>query len=107
MSERNSSRSHFGSALAAFCLCAATAFAFLLAAFAHWLTVCLGSFLYASLLVGGGFLLIALSIYCFALHKALSQFRSRMDTVYEVARLAMGGYQWFMKHVGRLFGWGL
>lgn len=106
MGGHNSSRSHFGASLVAFSLCATTAFALLLAAFVRWLTVYMGSFLYASLIVGGIFLLIALMIYCFALHKALSQFRDRMDTVYEVSRLAMGGYQWLMKRVGRWFGWG-
>ncbi len=107
MSERNSSRSHLGAALAMFCLCATTAFALLLVAFVHWLTVYIGSFLYALLIAGGGFLVLALMIYCFGLHRALRQFRSRMDTIYEVARLAMGGYEWFIRRVGRLFGWRL
>ena len=96
---RRSSGGHLVAAGFAFLLSAVTAFFLLIAATVAWLAALLGSLLYAVLIVGGFFAVVATLIYLLAIHRPLQRIREQAETVYEVARLFQSGYDWVMGKV--------
>ena len=96
---RHSSGGHFVASSLAFLFSAVTAFCLLIAAAVAWLAAVLGSLLYAVLIVGGFFALVAVLIYLLAIHRPLQRIREQAETVYEVARRFQAGYDWVMDKV--------
>ncbi len=76
------------------CTSAGIAIVLLVAALVIGLSELLGSFTWSALLAGGVFALLAAGIYLFSLKEPLEQIRTRIETVYDVARLLKQGYDW-------------
>lgn len=87
MVDRNSPSRHIAGALIFFALTALMALLLLVVAFTLWLAHVMGSTIWALLISGGFFLLLAAVVYLFSLHEAFRQLSSRLDTIYEVARI--------------------
>ena len=95
-------RSHFGLSLVLFGLSVVAAFLLLVTAFTEWLATCLHSSALASLVCGGFFIIVAVVVYFCALHESLQQFRSQMETVYEVAETLRNAYRRMMRTVAAI-----
>lgn len=104
MSERNSSRGHFGSALIVFALCAIMAILLLLTALVVWLSEAMGSIIYATALVGTFLAIISALIYWLALHDSFRRIADQLDTVYDVAHTVQAGYQWALERISLWLG---
>lgn len=76
----------------------------LLTALVVWLSQVTGSFIVATLILGGAFALLAAGLYLLSIREAVEQIRARAETVYEVARLARSGYEWISGKVAALIG---
>lgn len=76
----------------------------LLTALVVWLSQVTGSFIVATLILGGTFALLAAGLYLLSIREAVEQIRARAETVYEVARLARTGYEWVSDKVATLIG---
>ena len=85
----------FGSAVA-------LAILLFLAALVVWLSEVTGSFIAATLILGGFFALLATTIYLLSIREAVERIRARAETVYEVARIARTGYEWITSKVSLL-----
>ncbi|MCM1151676.1 MAG: hypothetical protein NC209_03460 [Alistipes sp.] len=96
MSENNQSArgGHFMPALLLFCVTAGIAVVLLVAAAVAGIAELLGSLTWATLAVGGFFAAVAAGIYFLAIRGPLEQLRSRLETVYDVARLVKQAYDW-------------
>lgn len=75
-----------------------------LTALVVWLSSLTGSFIIATLILGGLFALLAMGFYLLSIREAVEQLRARAETVYEVARLARSGYEWVSDKVATLIG---
>lgn len=58
-----------------------------------WIAEILNSGLFASLIVGVFFLLLATIIYWWSARRSIEYIRYRLDTIYDVAHSAQRGYQ--------------
>ena len=76
----------------------------LLTALVVWLSQVTGSFIVATLILGGAFALLAAGLYLLTIREAVEQIRARAETVYEVARLARTGYEWLSEKISMLIG---
>lgn len=76
----------------------------LLTALVVWLSQVTGSFIVATLILGGAFALLAAGLYLLSIREAVEQIRARAETVYEVARLARTGYEWVSDKISTLIG---
>ncbi|MDE6375052.1 MAG: hypothetical protein K2L09_04850 [Alistipes sp.] len=96
MSENDKSASggHLMLALLFFCVTAGTAILLLIAALVVAISELLGSLIWSTLIVGALFALTALAIYYFSIRGPLEQLRTRLETVYDVARLVKQAYDW-------------
>ena len=91
---RDPSAGHFVVRFLLFGTLVGIALLLLLTALVVWLSDLMGSFIAATLLLGGCFALLASGIYLFSIREAVEQIRNRAETVYEVARIARSGYEW-------------
>lgn len=94
MADKKSQGTHLVAAFAGFGLTGLTAWLLLVTALVVWLADVLNSLIWSSLIVGGFFIAVAVAIYVLAIRTGLAHLRERIDTVYEVARLARAGYDW-------------
>ena len=76
----------------------------LLTALVVWLSQVTGSFIVATLILGGAFALLAAGLYLLSIREAVELIRARAETVYEVARLARTGYEWVSEKISMLIG---
>lgn len=76
----------------------------LLTALVVWFSQITGSFIAATLILGGAFALLAAGLYLLSIREAVEQIRTRAETVYEVARIARSGYEWISGKVSALIG---
>ena len=106
MSERNSIRGHFGSALIVFALCAIMAILLLLMALVVWLSEVTGSLILAATLVGAFFDVLSAVIYWLALKDAIQRIGAKLDTVYDVAHTVQIGYEWVLERLSLWLGQG-
>lgn len=106
MSERNSFRGHFGSALILFALCAIMAILLLLMALVVWLSEVTGSLILAAALVGSFFAVLSTVIYWLALNDAIRRIGNKLETVYDVAHTVQIGYEWILERISLWLGQG-
>lgn len=90
-------RGHFVAALVWFGLTTAIAIVLLVAALVVWLSELTGSFIASALLIGGFFAVLSMVIYLLVIRDAMERFRTQLETIYEVARLAQTGYEWIVE----------
>ncbi len=69
----------------------------LLTALVVWFSELTGSFIVATLILGGFFALLAAGIYLLSIREAVERIRAQAQTVYEVARMARSGYEWISR----------
>ena len=91
---------HFFLALLCFCMSAAIAIVLLVTALVIGVSELLGSFTWSALSVGLLFALAAGGVYLFSLKARAEQLRSRMETIYDVARLFKQTYDWIHDKLG-------
>lgn len=77
-----------------FCVASLIAVVLLIVALVIGVSEWLGAFVWAALLVGGLFLLLAAAIWFLAIRGPMQQIKARIDTVYDVARLFKLAYDW-------------
>lgn len=96
MSANNKSASggHFMLALLFFSVMAGTAILLLITALVVAISELLGSLIWSTLIVGALFALTATAIYYLSIRGPLEQLRTRLETVYDVARLVKQAYDW-------------
>ena len=66
----------------------------LLAAFTIWLSYMLDSAIWACVVVGAIFLLIAIILYLVSLRGAVRRMQDRLETIYETSRVVKLGFDW-------------
>lgn len=94
MESRNPTGGAFALALALFALTALTSIFMILTATLVWLSELTGSMIASAMIAGIFFAILASVIYLISLRPAFERLRDRMETVYDVARLAKEGYEW-------------
>ena len=75
----------------------------LIAAITMWLSLLLDSAIWACVVVGAGFLLIATVLYLASLRGAVKRMQERMETVYETSRIVQSGFDWINEKVAKLW----
>lgn len=98
-SGRSAGSGSFLLALLLFCVAAMLAVVLLIAALVIGVSQWLGSFVWSTLLLGGLFLLVAVTLWLLAIRGPIRQVKARIDTVYDVARLLKRGYDWIAAKV--------
>lgn len=71
----------------------------LLWALVLWLALLTGSMIWATLIVGGFFALIATILYFVSVRKIVRYIREQAETITEMARIVKTGYDWFTEKV--------
>lgn len=94
MENRKTSGGNFVASAAFFILSALIAIYLLLSAAVVGLAEALDSFIFSALIIGGFFAIAAVVIYLVSIREAINRMRERIETVYEVARIAKEGYDW-------------
>ena len=75
----------------------------LIAAMTMWLSMLLDSAIWACVVVGASFLLIATVLYLISLRGAVKRMQERMETVYETSRIVQSGVDWINEKVAKLW----
>lgn len=87
-------RRHVVAPIVLFAITATVAVVMLLAALVVWLAEVTGSMIWATLIVGGFFALVATILYFASVQGAIRHIRNQVDTIYEMAQIVHTGYKW-------------
>ncbi len=102
MADRNTLGGYFGPALLCFVLAAAMALLLLVAALAVWLSQVIGSLALSLLIIGGFFIVLAVTLYLFSLRSGFRLISSRLETIYNLAYTARWGFEMLTSYLRRL-----
>ncbi len=86
-----------------FVLTVLPAFGLLIAAVTIWLSCLFDSAIISCIVVGGVFLLIALTIYFAMLRSAVKRMQERMETIYETSRVFRSGFDWINDKIDKFW----
>lgn len=75
----------------------------LIAALTIWLSYLFNSAIWACVVVGAGFLLIAIIVYLVSLRGAVKRVQERMETIYETSRAVQSGFEWVNEKIVKLW----
>ena len=103
MNDHSSPPSRLFTPILSFIATAIIAFVLLVVALVVWLAEMLHSASIAALIIGGGFLALALIIYLTRARKAIDYLHNRLETVYDVAYAARRGYMATIKVFNSFF----
>ena len=90
----NQPRRHLITPIVVFGITALIAVVMLLWALVIWLAQLTGSMIWATLILGGVFALIALIVYLVSVRPAVQYISDQLDNIAEMAQIVRSGYNW-------------
>ena len=99
----NQPRRHLITPIVVFGITALIAVVMLLWALVIWLAQLTGSMIWATLILGGVFALIALIVYLVSVRPAVQYISDQLDNIAEMAQIVRSGYNWITDKLNKKY----